>query len=378
MTSLPAGKRQRREHMVDQEAIFLSEPGEDAFLPLVSKGVVQEEVVRHGSSLDLISKCHAIINDEFNETDPEEDFKKWQALGAGVYFLCVLDPASSITSCVLRVILDGLFSAASSPSQAATTTARADGASPLCQRRLIIDYVATVEEMRGRGLASHLIQLVKSLAERHQANLYVLALEDSCVYFMNKGFILEESEIVQERLNVFPDTHLLKLPSNRPEDPASFTRIEPEVAKEAAVEEPGCEASKQGNGSGSSAGTKEDGEGEDELQLAILASLGEGTQPPAAAASDPQNRKEEPAPHHPLHPPPPPPKPKPKPCSEGATVIDVDAAVAAAASAPETPASQVPQRHQSSSSVVDEEVDEDLALAIALSMSDAASSATTS
>lgn len=51
----------------------------------------------------------------------------------------------------------------------------------------------------------------------HNANLYVLALEDSCPYWMEKGFILEQVGATNQRLNIFPDTHLLKLPSNRPE-----------------------------------------------------------------------------------------------------------------------------------------------------------------
>ena len=42
------------------------------------------------------------------------------------------------------------------------------------------------------------------------ANVYVLALEDSCVYWMAHGFVLEENARLQARLNIFPDTHLLR------------------------------------------------------------------------------------------------------------------------------------------------------------------------
>ena len=84
-----------------------------------------------------------------------------------------------------------------------------------------------VEERQGRGYASNLLSLLRSTAEGMCANLYVLALEESCVFFMNKGFVLEEDGPINDRLNVFPDTHLLKHTSNRAEDPSSFTAAAP-------------------------------------------------------------------------------------------------------------------------------------------------------
>ena len=38
---------------------------------------------------------------------------------------------------------------------------------------------------------------------------YVLAIEESCVYFMSKNFLLCENVNLNARLKVFPDTHLL-------------------------------------------------------------------------------------------------------------------------------------------------------------------------
>ena len=90
-------------------------------------------------------------------------------------------------------------------------------ASEFCTHRLVVDYVVTVEHFQGRGYASHLLELAVNTARAAGANVYVLALEDSCVYWMSKGFVLEDGAI-NRRLNVFPDTHLLKLPSNRPEE----------------------------------------------------------------------------------------------------------------------------------------------------------------
>jgi len=43
------------------------------------------------------------------------------------------------------------------------------------------------------------------------ANVYVLALERSCPYFMNLGFILNGVTNINARLNIFPDTHLLRM-----------------------------------------------------------------------------------------------------------------------------------------------------------------------
>mmetsp|Transcript_6307 Transcript_6307/g.11821 ORF Transcript_6307/g.11821 Transcript_6307/m.11821 type:complete len:277 (+) Transcript_6307:142-972(+) len=62
--------------------------------------------VRHGSSLDLIRRGHMLINAEFNETDPEKDFKKWLSKGASPYFFAVVEP-NGIMSCCLRCLLDG-------------------------------------------------------------------------------------------------------------------------------------------------------------------------------------------------------------------------------------------------------------------------------
>ena len=46
------------------------------------------------------------------------------------------------------------------------------------------------------------------MAKAARANVYVLALEDSCVYWMSKGFVLEDGPI-NRRLNIFPDSKCL-------------------------------------------------------------------------------------------------------------------------------------------------------------------------
>ena len=41
----------------------------------------------------------------------------------------------------------------------------------------------------------------------HGAHLYVLALEESCPWWMDKGFVLEAGANLTARLNIFPDVH---------------------------------------------------------------------------------------------------------------------------------------------------------------------------
>ena len=67
---------------------------------------------------------------------------------------------------------------------------------------------------RGRGLASVLVQFVLNASAMSAANVYVLALEDSCVYWMSQSFTLEENAYLNARINIFPDTHLLRHEGN--------------------------------------------------------------------------------------------------------------------------------------------------------------------
>ena len=69
------------------------------------------------------------------------------------------------------------------------------------------------------GLASLLVSFVTRAAASLSppANLYVVATEDSCVYWMGRGYVLEVSERLNARLNVFNDTHLLRQAGD-PED----------------------------------------------------------------------------------------------------------------------------------------------------------------
>lgn len=195
---------------VSMSELKLALPGEDSFLsypgPISKRFQDDPPMVWHGSSVALIAKATTLLNEEFSDIDPEEDFEKWRNIGARPYFITVLE-TSQVMTCCLRCVLDGDWSSSSNK-----TTQE------VCTRRLVVDFLCTVEECQGRGYASQLLEMVIRLAETNGANCYVVALEDSCVYWMSKGFILEDGPI-NRRLNGFRDTHLLKLPTNLPEDP---------------------------------------------------------------------------------------------------------------------------------------------------------------
>jgi len=82
-------------------------------------------------------------------------------------------------------------------------------------RRILIDYLYTIESARDRGIARQVVSLVLRMAREAGAYCYVLSLEDSAVYWMEKwGFYLCEDGGLNAKLNVFPDTHLLRLGSD--------------------------------------------------------------------------------------------------------------------------------------------------------------------
>ena len=106
-------------------------------------------MIRHGSSLDLISKSTSLLNEEFAETDPEKDFEKWNNLGARTYFFSVIEP-SGVMGCTMRIQLDGDFSSPPSPWAYAPTD--------VCTKRVVVDYIVTIEELQGKGYASYLLR----------------------------------------------------------------------------------------------------------------------------------------------------------------------------------------------------------------------------
>ena len=123
-----------------------------------------------------------------------------------VYYFLLSDVQTNPPTpmCAVRTILDRSSSFDYSPS-----------AKPL---RVVIDYTYTAPEYHGRGLALSACSYVLNAAKLATASTFVLALEDSCPWWMDKyGFTLEESVLLNARFNLFPDTHLLRV-KQRPDD----------------------------------------------------------------------------------------------------------------------------------------------------------------
>jgi hypothetical protein len=163
-----------------QLSATLPPAGEDALV------ILGAHVIRHGSSLRLISKASEAINDAF-DSDPEKEFSKYAEGGCQLYYVVSEDEQEKIT-CALRCIL-------------ASTS-------------IIIDYVHTDKGHRGRGLARLTTTFVINLAHAHQMNCFVVSTEDAASYWMGLSFVLEENPRLCKKYNNFSDTYLLRLPSN--------------------------------------------------------------------------------------------------------------------------------------------------------------------
>ena len=240
---------------VHQDTVFPA-IGEDKTIALPEHTFV----LRHGTSLRLMASCSAFLNDsqEFNNVDPEEDWKKWASRmpdAFTLYYSAIVDPTDSSANgihCVLRAVLDGW----SSPT-------------PPHNRRLIIDYVASRTASRRLGLASTLVRFARESAFHMDANLYVLAIEDSCAWWMERGFILEQNANLNARLKVFPDVHLLCRQGDKP-DAGSADDLS--LVDKDEVEEGGEEANQD------SESELEDGEEDYSLQIALQRSTTDHSQ----------------------------------------------------------------------------------------------------
>ena len=231
-------------------------PGEEARFPLPaaenhhltiqsSNNSNKHWTVRHGSSLALMANvCEFLANpsdeDSFNTVDPTKDHHKWKRKGMDLYYACVVDETGKIM-CALRAATENMGLPKNASGDTTTTceeheekkrkraeeTRKASGtestssvsASIKPQRRFLIDYVYTAPDSRDLGIAGRLVTTVLEMASSpaHDAHCYVLSLEDSCVYWMEKHqFFLCQSPGLNGLLNVFPDTHLLRRRRQRP------------------------------------------------------------------------------------------------------------------------------------------------------------------
>ena len=264
---MAAQKRARLDENSASSGVVFPALGEDESIWLAERQLT----LRHGTSLRVMSQAAHFLNDskEFNEVDVEEDWTKWTTRvpdAFTLYYATLFDPLVPGTAgvhCVLRAVLDGW------PSPR-----------PPHRHRLVIDYVATAPAHRGKGCAGALVEHVSRAATALAANVYVLALEDSCVYWMAHGFVLEENARLQARLNIFPDTHLLRRQGDA-EDPGDEADLALAAADDEGEEgEEGAEGDGGGDDEDAAAAAEEEEEEEDwALQAAIRASLGEAAVP---------------------------------------------------------------------------------------------------
>jgi len=137
-------------------------------------------------------------SDSFNYVDPTSDHHKWKRKGLSLYYACVVDNNTSTDGsggviCALRAAVEN-------------GNTNNNNKAPI----FLIDYVYSHPSHREKGIAGKLITKVLSMAKSNGATLGVLSLEQSCVYWLEKhNFLLCQNSILNERLNVFPDTHLL-------------------------------------------------------------------------------------------------------------------------------------------------------------------------
>jgi len=121
-----------------------------------------------------------------------------------LYYCAVMDPTTNDVLCAARCATQGLL-----PGD------HEDGDDTKKRRRILVDYLYTIESARDRGIARQVISFILQKAQEAGAYCYVLSLEESAVYWMEKwGFYLCEDEKLNGKLNVFPDTHLLRLGSD--------------------------------------------------------------------------------------------------------------------------------------------------------------------
>jgi GNAT superfamily N-acetyltransferase len=172
--------------------------GEEAAFPL-EEGT--RLVVRHGSSLSITANvCTFLANsDTFDCIDPNTDHHKWGRKGLSLYYVCVVDESSDISAagenggivCALRAAINEF-----------NNNSR--------NNIFLIDYVYTDPNHRERDIAGKLISKVLDMAKSAGSILGVLSLEESCVYWLEKwNVLLCQNKVLNDRLNVFPDTHLL-------------------------------------------------------------------------------------------------------------------------------------------------------------------------
>ena len=227
-------------------------------------------VMREGSSLRIMSKASELINEEFT-SDPTKDWKKYQQRSRQLFYVVMEDPRSNDEAvCALRAVLD-LGGLPKEPHRKRRKKAKqwSDGG-----RRVIIDYVQTKDTRRGCRFAQQLTEHVKNIATTASADMYVLSTEEAASYWLKLGFVLEQDPNLDAEFNIFSDTHLMKLSSNKSGSKSLDFVVRSEGSTTGTSDESGTGKSESTADEAASDEHEAGQEDDVEIQQAIAASLG--------------------------------------------------------------------------------------------------------
>jgi hypothetical protein len=200
-------------------ATIMSVPraGEETWYPVVLKtGYVLR--VRHGSSPLLISRVHTFLTEKdpatkkypegqprFESFDPQADHDKWSRRGMQLYYVAVVDPQLGEILFALRAVTEGIIvNPDMEPVPAGSKKRKFDSS----QRRILIDYMFTLEQARKEGIAGLMVPQVLGLAQGGPC--YIASLFTAYPYWKNKhrfGPCCRPG--LNQLLNLFSDTVLL-------------------------------------------------------------------------------------------------------------------------------------------------------------------------
>jgi hypothetical protein len=167
----------------------------------------------------VIVDCCSFLSDPdgketFNNIDPASDHHQWSSKSLDVYYACVEHEDCQGQKKVvyaLRAAAENLNIPGCSNENDSSNKKRKLHTEMNPLKRFLIDDVYTTPAYRKQSLAGLLVNAVLGIAASSDAQCYVLSLQNSAVYWIEKlFFFLVQSPGLTKLLNVFPDTHLLK------------------------------------------------------------------------------------------------------------------------------------------------------------------------